>query len=205
MPSLSPFDSPQPGNANTDQTDRTEDAGTHALELSGAVWVDRFPTSTSVEDLSADFRRSVNSFIDAIKNAGGSVTITATYRPPERAYLMHYAWEVARGKVKPNAVPAMTGVNIQWDHGDEKASRQAAADMVRGYNIVYRPSLTTNHANQTAIDMSISGMIGKKIKNKDGEEIEIKTLSDLNAVGATYGVHKNPSDPPHWSADVNGR
>jgi len=72
---------------------------------------------------------------------------------------------------------------------------------LRGYGIVYAPSLTTNHANRTAIDMTISRVVGKKVKNKDGKEIEIKKLSDLNAVGATYGVHKLITDPPHWSSD----
>jgi hypothetical protein len=196
----------QQGAASSSATARvnsTGQAGTPALELSGAKWVSRFPTSASVEALTPNFKSSVNSFIGAIKTAGGSVKISATYRPAERAYLMHYAWQIAHGAIKPSDVPAMAGVNIKWDHGDAKASKQAAADMVKAYGIVYKPSLTTNHAQKTAIDMTISGVIGKKVKNKDGKEIEIKKLSDLNAVGATYGVYKLVSDPPHWSA--NGR
>lgn len=51
--------------------------------------------------------------------------------------------------------------------------------------------------------MTITGIVGKKIKNASGEDVEVKMLSDLNAVGATHGVNKLVSDPPHWSD--NGR
>ena len=169
--------------------------------LSGASWVDEFPTGTSTDDLSPSFRDAVNSFISAITAAGGSVSISATYRPPERAYLMHYAWDIAKGTIKPDRVPAMTGVDIEWDHGNKTKSVNAASAMVRGYSIVHRPSLTTNHAGRTAIDMNVSGMINKTITDANGKKVTIKKASDLHAVGATYGVHKLVSDPPHWSAD----
>jgi hypothetical protein len=168
-------------------------------ELSGASWVSRFPTSRSLDDLTPSFRSAVNAFIGAINNAGGTVRISATYRPPERAYLMHYAWDVANGTISPSGVPSMAGVDIQWNHGDDAKSKNAAAAMVRGYEIVFRPSLTSNHSGRTAIDMTISGMIKKTIQKKNGDEVTIKKISDLNAVGASYGVNKLASDPPHWS------
>lgn len=170
-------------------------------ELSGASWVSRFPTSTSVEDLDPAFRSAVTQFIDAINAAGGRVRVSATYRPAERAYLMHFAWDVANGLCSPSAVPAMVGVDIQWDHGDDAASKKAAQEMVRAYQIVFRPSLTSNHSGRTAIDMTISDVVKKIVKNKSGDDVEIKKLSDLNAVGASFGVYKLVSDPPHWSAD----
>jgi hypothetical protein len=47
-----------------------------------------------------------------------------------------------------------------------------------------------------------------KIKNAKGDEVTITTTprtgndnKELHAVGATYGVHKLVSDPPHWSHD----
>ena len=49
--------------------------------------------------------------------------------------------------------------------------------------------------------MNVSGMIGKTILSKDGTKVKIKAASDLYPVGASYGVHKLESDPPHWSAD----
>ncbi|WP_228529880.1 hypothetical protein [Diaphorobacter caeni] len=169
--------------------------------LSGAAWVAEFPTSTSTEDLTAGFRDAVNSFIAAINAAGGSVSISATYRPLERAYLMHYAWDIAKGTIQPDKVPAYTGVDIEWDHGDKTKSVNAAKAMVSAYGIVHRPSLTTNHAGRTAIDMNINGMIGKTIVDGASKKVTIKKASDLHTVGASYGVHKLVSDPPHWSAD----
>lgn len=170
-------------------------------ELSGAVWVNRFPTSVSTADLEANFQSSVEAFIAAIQAAGGSVRVTATYRPPERAYLMHFAWDVAKGTQDPSGVPAMPGVDIQWNHGNAARSRQAAHEMVRDYGIVFRPSLTTNHARRNAIDMTISGVLKKRVRKKNGDEVLIQQTADLHGVGASYGVHKLASDPPHWSSD----
>jgi hypothetical protein len=95
----------------------------------------------------------------------------------------------------------MAGVNIQWDHGDNKASKQAAKDMVKGYHMRHAAALGSNHTKRLAIDMTITGMTGKKIKGKNGTEVEIKQDSDLYPVGASYGVIKLINDPPHWSAN----
>lgn len=73
--------------------------------------------------------------------------------------------------------------------------------MAKAFGIVYPPALISRHTERCAIDMTVSGIVGKKIKNASNEEVEIKKLSDLNAVGASYGVNKLVSDPPHWSDD----
>lgn len=172
-----------------------------AKELSGAQWVARFPGSSSVEDLEAAFQGCVNKFLAAITEAGGSYRISATYRPPERAYLMHYCTKVAKGEVQASAVPAMAGVAIQWDHGSAEASKTAAEAMRAGYAIVFPPALDSNHTRRLAIDMTISGLIGKDVNNASDVAVPIKKLSDLNPVGASYGVIKLASDPPHWSSD----
>ena len=75
--------------------------------------------------------------------------------------------------------------------------------MVNAYGIVHQPSLTSNHIDGTAIDMTISNMKGKTMKNGGGKSIQINSNRDLHKVGASFGVHKLVSDPPHWSA--NGR
>lgn len=170
-----------------------------AKEKSGAHWVSRFPGSTSLNDLDPVFKTKAETFIDAIKAAGGSVSIAATYRPRERAYLMHYASKIALGKIRAEKVPAMDGVSIDWVHNTDDASKTAALAMAKGYTIVYPPALISRHTERAAVDMRITGIVGKKLKNASGEGVEIKKLSDLNAVGATYGVHKLVSDPPHWS------
>jgi D-alanyl-D-alanine dipeptidase len=164
-------------------------------------WVGRFPGSVSASDLAEDFRSATNSFIGAIEAAGGSVSISATYRPAERAYLMHYSSMLSRGKIAAASIPAMAGVDIEWVHPTEADSRVAASAMASGYGIVHPPALTSNHTRRTAIDMTIRNIVGKTVTDATGTGVSIARLSDLNAVGATFGVMKLVSDPPHWSHD----
>lgn len=172
-----------------------------AKEKSGAQWVSRFPGSASLDDLEPGFKGKVEKFVGAITAAGGAVNIAATYRPRERAYLMHYSSKISRGEITADKVPAMNGVNIDWVHDSEEESKKAASAMARGFTIVYPPALISRHTEKAAVDMTITGIVGKKVKNASGDDVEIKRLSDLNAVGATYGVNKLVSDPPHWSDD----
>lgn len=169
------------------------------LKLSGASWVNRFPTSRSLNDLNPSFRKNVSNFIGAINNAGGHVNISATYRPPERAYLMHYSSMIARGEIAPQNVPQMNGVSIKWVHPTPEQSVRAAKEMANAYDIVYPPALTSRHTAHDAIDMRITGMKGRDILDANGNSVRITTLRDLNAIGASYGVIKLASDPPHWS------
>lgn len=182
------------------------------LENSGTQWVSRFPTSKSTADLQAGFAGKVNAFISAIRQAGGDVSVNATLRPAERAYLMHHAFRVAEGSIMPAAVPSLKGVDIAWLHYNDDgssnvaASVNAAKQMVKSYNIAYRPSLTSNHIKGLAIDMSISWSGDLKIKNASGETVTIASgvrngnNPTLHQVGASYGVKKLVKDPPHWSS-----
>lgn len=168
-------------------------------ELSGSQWVPRFPGSNDVNELNENFRDSVKSFIAALQEAGATVRISATYRPPERAYLMHYSSKISRGEISPANVPAMAGVNIEWDHGDNEKSKKAAAQMASGYNIVYPPALVSRHTERAAIDMTISGITNLTVRNANGDDIKVTGSSILNQIGATYGCIKLITDPPHWS------
>jgi hypothetical protein len=182
-------------------------------ELSGADWVQRFPTSSSTGDLAPGFRSSVESFVAALRAAGASVTVSATLRPPERAYLMHWSWRIAQEDYDPREVPSRSNVNINWihtdasGHYDERASRRAAQDMVSGYSIQFRPSLNSRHTEGKAIDMTISWSGDLSIADASGTVIKIDAPprnggnTRLHAVGATYGVIKLVADPPHWSDD----
>lgn len=185
-----------------------ESAAPTDKQLSGAPWVSKFPTSRSIDDLKAPFKDAVTKFVAALKAAGASVSIAATHRPAERAYLMRHSWDISKGLVKPKDVPAREGVAIEWDHGNDTASIDAAKAMVSGYEIAYRPSLTSRHIDRLAIDMSISWTGTLSIVNAAGTTIEItstprtgKENTDLHTVGGGYGVHKLVSDPPHWSSD----
>lgn len=200
----------------TGQDTNSTDVNNQDTELSGRAWVARFPNSNSTADLNSPFRENVNSFISALRAAGATVTISSTYRPPERAYLMHWSYNIATRGQDPRTVPAREGVNINWVHMDEQGnysstkSVQAARDMVNGYNIAFQPSLTTNHAGRTAIDMTITWSGTLNIVNAQGTTVAITSTprtgagnTDLHTVGRSYSVLKLVSDAPHWSA--NGR
>lgn len=130
-------------------------------EPSGPRWCERFPTSRSLEELAEPFRTGCQRFIAALREAGATVSITATVRPRERAYLMHWAWQIARNQMDPREVPVMPGVDIAWVHMDAAgvpdlvASRGAARTMVERYSTVTLPALESRHTQRRAIDMSI--------------------------------------------------
>ena len=170
-------------------------------ELSGPAWVSRFPTSTSTADLVPAFRTAVDTFIAALEAGGASVSISATLRPPERAYLMHYAWKIGHQNFNAANVPAMDGVDIQWAHATAGASKVAANQMVSGYGIVFAPALTSRHSEGRAIDMTITSYVGKTFANAAGQATVVSSAAQLHALGAGYGVRKLASDPPHWSDD----
>ncbi|ENY6783298.1 hypothetical protein ACF1CY_000713 [Providencia rettgeri] len=173
-------------------------------EPSGIHWVSRFPTSVDVNDLTPEFSSSVTRFIQAIRDAGGSVRISATFRPPERAYLMHYAYVISRENFDPNKVPEKEGVNIDWTHnGDLTSAKRAAKQMVSAYSIKYKPSLTSRHTQRRAIDMTITNIIGKSLINGSGANVSIRNLTNLFDAGASFGVRKLIKDEPHWSDDAH--
>jgi predicted chitinase/D-alanyl-D-alanine dipeptidase len=178
-----------------------------ASNLSGADWVAQFPTSRSIDDLREPFRTACGAFVKAMRDAGATVTISATYRPPQRAYLMHWSWRIAKKEVDPALVTPMPGVDIQWVHGSLAASRKAAAEMVAAYGMVHKAALNSRHTEAAAIDMTISWSGTLKIKLPNGQTRAIASQprnggnAELVQVGAAYKVIKLPSDPPHWSDD----
>lgn len=174
------------------------------------AWCTRFPASASLDDLNDPFRGNAVGFIDALRDAGASVMVNATYRPPERAYLMHFACLVAGYRdaqkifhqMDPADVPPMKGVDIDWTcGGDLQAARTAAAAMVAGYQIDYPAALVSNHTRRLAVDMTIGFKGAIHVRNKYGTLAPAACQSDLWPIGASFGVHKLPDDPPHWSVD----
>jgi len=190
----------------------TEPSDAATEELSGAQWAQRFPGSRSPQDLAAPFRGYVEAFLAAMAAANIRVRIAATLRPRERAYLMHWSWKIARGKVDPADVPALPGVPIIWTHPTPKDSVRAAQDMVAAFGMSglrAAPALASLHIDGRAIDMTISWRGTVRIRDANGKEVVLDRLprSGMNpqliAVGATYGVIKfvgGSSDKPHWSA-----
>ncbi len=156
------------------------------------------------------FREKVNRYIGALKAANASVKLSQTFRSRERAYLMYYAYRIARENLSPIGIPAMPGVNICWVHYDADnkpnlaASKQAAGEMVKAYNIAFKPALDSDHIDGRAIDMTITWQGDLKIVDGNGKTVFIRseprngTNPELRQVGATYDVIKLVIDPPHW-------
>ncbi len=186
---------------------------TAAGELSGAVWVQRFPGSTSVNDLEPVFRANVSRFLAALQAANATLRITSTFRPPERAYMMHFAWKIVRGLIAPKDVPSHPGVAIIWDHGEDAASKRGAQAMVDGFGLGHlkvAPALNSRHTERKALDVKIAWNGTLTIRRADGQTVTITSAPrdginpDLIKVGATYNVlhfHNPPKDAPHWSTD----
>ena len=177
-------------------------------EVSGPQWCARFAPSTSLDDLVPDFGDRVRAFLSQLNRAGASVTIADTYRPVERAYLMHWCCMIGGSGQDPARAPAMKGVNIDWKHGGSiQKAREAARGMMAGYQIKLPAALVSRHTQRRAIDMTISWTGTLKIRDFHGEMQSIATgprngaNPKLIAVGAGFGVIKLPSDPPHWSDD----
>jgi Putative peptidoglycan binding domain len=185
----------------------TEFAKRLRQKLSGAEWVKSFPFSASLEDLSFPFRTYAKAFDKALREAGATVEISNTYRPPERAYMMHYCIRVADRELAASAVPPFPGVGINWVHYTDALSVAAADAMAIAYDIAYPAALRSNHTVGRAIDWYISWKDTLKIKDAKGKIVSIGApRSSVNnqqlwAVGASYGVIKLPPDEPHWSLD----
>lgn len=179
------------------------------MEWSGAVWCDRFPGSTSIEDLVDPFREGVRNFVEVLEEGEASVHIAATRRPRERAYLMHFCCLVAGYRdqqnvfhqIAPPDVPSMIGVDIDWTcGGDGGVARAAAVAMRQKYEIDYPAALNSNHVEGRAIDMKIRWQ-GSSITLPDKQGILhlVNSQSDLWPIGKSYGVIKLVTDEPHWS------
>lgn len=215
-----PVSQPTPANPG-DVASQIGNASTTLLDFglpSGAAWVAQFPTSNETTTLAEPFRNGTERFIAALRSAGAAVNISATLRPPERAYLMHWSWRIVHGTA-PAEVPARPGVEIDWQHRDSAgvpdptAALAGAQAMVNGYGIAslgVPPALNSRHIQGNAIDMTITWVGTLNLANASGELVTIATQprtgmnAQLAAVGVTYGVYKfvgGAADRPHWSAD----
>jgi hypothetical protein len=184
---------------------------------SGIYWVTwadaHAQNSTSVEDLADPFKANAKAFIKALEDAGAKVEVSTTKRSDKRAYLFHWCWLIGLGKAKPSDATAMAGVDIEWDHGDDKKSKAGAKDMIDHFGLAVppnsndAPALNSNHIAGKAIDIDITWTGTMKIKKKDGTEVSVEFMDDVNkntalhGVGESYGLIKLTSDAPHWSVD----
>lgn len=176
-------------------------------EPSGPAWCPRFPTSACLEDLVQPFQNNVGKFILALRTGGASVSIAATYRPPERAYLMHWCCMIGGSGQDPAQIPAMAGVDIDWSCGHNLAQAKAAAQaMMAKYDIQFPAALVSRHTQRRAVDMTISVPTGATMQPQQGAAVNFPEGcngqdSRVVAIGKSFGVIKLASDPPHWSDD----
>lgn len=179
-------------------------------------WADTYATNSDrIDALSPVFRNNVKQFIKALTDAGAKIEVSATRRSAKRAYLFHWSWKISQGLCKPPDATKLAGVDIEWDHGDDKRSRSGALEMVNGFGLAVPPrstnppSLTSNHINGEAIDMTIKWTAIIKVKQKNGIEVSLSFMPNsmlntpLYKLGASYGVKKLTTDAPHWS--LSGR
>lgn len=170
--------------------------------------MESFPTSRLIADLAAPFRQKVEAFQKALIDAGCQVIVTATHRPKERAYLMHYAARINRQEIAAKYVPSMAGVDIEWAHYTNAASVQAAKEMVVAYGIGGNPvALNSRHTQRLAIDWNVTWKGKIDVKDANGKMCTVNEPANaalnqaLWTVGSSYGVYKLRNDPPHWSSD----
>jgi hypothetical protein len=187
--------------------------GEGAQVPSGPVWVEAFPVGASLDDLHVTFGAQVRQFVEALEEAGAAVEVLTTRWSPEAAYLMHWAWRIAKEDYDPRRVPAMEGVDIAWWHGDIHASKEAAQEMVEAYGIdalEAAPSLNSPHIQGNAIDMNISWEGDIPIRDSGGIEHLIASEAadginqELLAVAKTYGLVPAADFTGnwlHWSTD----
>ncbi|HEV2748164.1 MAG TPA: peptidoglycan-binding domain-containing protein [Allosphingosinicella sp.] len=177
--------------------------------LSGAAWWHanqaKYPNSNKLIDLVPPFRAKAVQFTGALAAAGARVSVSSTLRHRNRAYLMHFSWKIAKGMIAAGRVPPQPGVAIAWDHGNPPRSKRAAQEMVALFGMRFIAALNSNHIEGQAIDMTISWTGTLRIVDAGGRSHALggprngAANRDLHDIGASYGVRKLVSDPPHWS------
>jgi len=186
---------------------------------SGKHWVtwanENAANSKDLKQLEVPFKDNAIAFINALEAAGATVKISSTKRDKKRAYLFHWSWKISLSKSKPGDAGKMDGVDIEWDHDDLEKSIQGAKEMVSGFGLAVppssnvAPSLTSNHINGLAMDITITWKDTIEIAKKDLTKVKVEFMTNVNSntklheVGASYGVKKLTTDKPHWSH--NGR
>ncbi|MBT0773344.1 hypothetical protein KIH74_30645 [Kineosporia sp. J2-2] len=197
-------------------------------QLSGPDWDGRWPGGNrDVAALNDTFRPRVEKFVAALDAAGATVTPQSTLRSPQRSYLMHFAYLVARQQLDPQDVPAYAPLpgekspKICWTHRDTTGavdgaeSVAAARDLLTALGVDRSlrtaPALRSRHNAGDAIDMKISWTTKRlRVQDAGGHIVTIAsgprdgTNARLIDVGAGYGVnHFSPVavDRNHWSSD----
>ena len=186
-------------------------------QRSGADWMaiadaNGWINSVELSALDATWGPRAEAFVNGLRAAGAQVHVEAGLRHPNRAFLMHYAWGVARGKYTPaqaNTACRGRGIDIEWDHGNTADSRAAAQALVDAFGFVRQASITSNHIRGLAIDILISElpdsitMNGRTYNTRQGAS-GADAAASVAPIGKDMGViWFGARDYVHWSH--NGR
>ena len=168
--------------------------------LSGAHWKaiadEKFPSLKSVDDLSVGFKPKAQAFLAMLDDNAISYDIESTLRPKERSYLFHYCLEVSSGRMKAKDVPKLDGVDINWDHGDEKESQAGAQDIANAFVLIGVAAHPSNHNRGDAMDLKMNFSKNTKdgknvVKYKvDGKETSREIKVDDEAIIGIPARHK---------------
>ncbi|MDJ0770678.1 MAG: phospholipase D-like domain-containing protein [Ilumatobacter sp.] len=176
------------------------------MENSGADWVALFQPSRSLDDLAEPFRTRVTAFLAALTQAGVPYEILTTRRPKQRAYLMAWAYRIARQDLDPIEVESrLDDVPINWVHRgadgepDPAASKAAAEEMVVAYDIGSTgASEKSRHIGGTAIDVRIDIANPREVAMKNGTTLLVDSEERLTRVGESYRIRRL-RESNHWS------
>lgn len=185
-------------------------AGRARQQLSGANWWQqngaRFADSTDTVSLMPAFAASVDAFVAALERAGAYVSISATKRSAELAWVMRTAGDIARNTIEPHQVEPDPTVGILWNHGDPQRSQDAAEEMVQMFGGVEAPAIDSPELTGTAIAMDVRWYAPIAVRDAWGAVVPLDRprlgarCPDLHRVGRSYGVVKTPFDPLRWVA-----
>ncbi len=179
---------------------------------SGASWIDRYPASQRLQDLDSNFGSDVREFVAVLEKASATVEVLATRMPPERAYLMHWAWRITQEGLDPRHVPYMDGVDIRWWHGNLGTSREAAWSMVHGYGIEELdepPPLISPYTEGQVVAMRVRWRGALRLypdspqeqiitsNPQDGTNLDVMTLAEIH--GLEHLLTVPDSDEVHWA------
>jgi hypothetical protein len=182
-------------------------------QRSGADWkaiadANGWINSVEFSALDAAWGPRAEAFVNGLRAAGAQVHIEAGLRHPNRAFLMHYAWGVAKAKYTPaqaNTACRGRGIDIEWDHGNVAASRAAAQALVDAFGLVRQASITSNHIRGLAIDIAISDlpssitMNGRTYTTRQGAS-GTAAAESVAPIGKAMGVlWFGTRDWVHWS------
>jgi hypothetical protein len=194
------------------------------FEESGGNWATwanaNYPADDRVDALGDPFRSNVRAFLLAVADSTDSATgrapipqIIQVYRPPERAYLLHWSWQIATQAGSPGEADQLCvpgGMHIIWQHYrtdgslDGSGALDAARAMTNAFRLSTFPAYPTKHSERTAIDMFIEWHGTLTLTNASDSIVTVSGPSNsrqsqtFQNVGRTFGVIKG-SSLNHWS------